>query len=197
MFRARADTRIGNTLVRAKQILAVRWPERAALAELMTAAEKTSARGIVIFRLPDSTAASGWSLRQLQHLDVTPRLTLKKARDSDQLELTNEGNGDLAPLFRTGSVPRGYALQIESETPIFREAEEGDFWRVRGEIERDGRSSTVMIPLATRLTFFFSQLRAGQSLKSGFIRLAPGADFSQTRFRIVNSSQSEWKPSQE
>ncbi len=199
VFRARADTRIGNTLVREKQILAARWPERAALAELMTAAQKTSARGIVIFRLPDSTAASGWSLRQLQRLDAIPRLTLKKASDSDQLELTNEGDGDLAPLFRTGteSVPRGYALQIESETPIFREAEEGDFWRVRGEIERDAHSSTVMIPLATRLTFFFSQLRAGQSLKSGFIRLAPGADFSQTRFRIVNSSQSEWKPCKE
>ena len=103
--------------------------------------KKTSARGMVIFRLPDSTAASGWSLRQLQHLDATPRLTLKKARDSDQLELTNEGMVISRP-FRTGSVPRGYALQIESETPIFREAEEGDFWRVRGEIERDARSDT-------------------------------------------------------
>ncbi|HMJ05626.1 MAG TPA: hypothetical protein VK474_05160, partial [Chthoniobacterales bacterium] len=199
LFRARAGTRIGNTPLHEQQLLAARWPDRGALSELISAAKKTSARGMILFRLPDSTAASGWSLRQLQHLDAAPHLTLQKAGASEQLELTNEGDGDLEPVFGTETEPlaRGYAVQIEAETPIFREAEEGDFWRVHGEIERDARASTVMIPLATRLSFSFSQLRAGQSLKSGLIRLAPGANLSQTRFRIVKSSQGAWKPFQE
>ena len=194
VFRARGATRIGNTPVHDKQLLAVRWPERAVLAELISAAQKTSARGLVLFRLPDSTAASGWSMRQLQHLDAASQLTLKKARDSDRLELTNESDGDLAPRFKEGSLPHGYALQIEADVPIFREAEEGEFWRVRGEIERDAQVSTVMIPLATRLTFSFSQLRAGRSLTSGLIQLAPGANFSQIRFRIIHTPQSVWQP---
>ncbi|MEO7168708.1 MAG: DUF3142 domain-containing protein [Chthoniobacterales bacterium] len=197
LFRARANSRIGNTPLHDQQLLAVRWPDRGALADLIAAAKKTSARGMVVFRLPDSTAASGWSLRQLEHLSATPHLTLKKASDSDQVELTNEGDADLEPVFQEGAEPVGYILQIEAERPIFREAEEGDFWRVRGEIARDSQASAVMIPLATRLNFSFSHLRAGQSLKSGLIRLAPGADFAQTRFRIVHSAQSAWKSFQE
>ncbi len=133
-------------------------------------------------------------MRQLQHLDATPRLTLKKASASDQLELTNESDGDLAPRFADETEAHGYVLEIEADTPIFREAEEGEFWRVRGEIEREGRASVVMIPLATRLGFSFSQLRAGQSLKTGLIRLAPASDFSHTRFRIIPNPQSAWTP---
>jgi hypothetical protein len=197
LFRARAHARIGNTPLQDKQLLAARWPDRGALGELISAAKKTSARGVVIFRLPDSTAASGWSLRQLEHLSALPRLTMKKASDSEQLELTNEGDGDLEPTFQNAPEPVGYVLQIDAERPIFREAEEGDFWQVQGEIERDSESSVVMVPLATRLSFSFSHLRAGQSLQSGLIGLAPGADFAQTRFRIVHSAASGWRSFQE
>ncbi|MEP6821608.1 MAG: DUF3142 domain-containing protein [Chthoniobacterales bacterium] len=192
LFRAKANTRVGNTPVGEKQLLAVRWPDREALAALIVAAGKTSARGLVIFKLPDSTPASGWSLRQLRDLSALPRLVLKSAGDTGALALSNEGNGDLSPDFRAEDMP-GYVLQVEAQTPIFREADEGDFWRVRGEVDRDGKARPVMVPLATRLSFFFSYLPAGQTLKSGLIQLAPGANFSQTRYRIVNSPQSPWK----
>ena len=197
LFRARANSRIGNTPLHERQLLAVRWPDRAALSELIAAVKKSSARGMVIFRLPDSSAASGWSLRQLQHLSSLPGLMLRKASDSEQLELTNKGDGDLAPVFQAGPEPAGYVLQIEAELPIFREAEEGEFWRVEGEIIKGSHASAVLIPLANRLNFSFSHLRAGQSLKSGLIRLAPGADFAQTRFRIVHSAQSGWRSGKE
>ncbi len=192
VFRARTGTRVGNTPIHENQRLVVRSPDRALLAELVAAARRSSAGGVVFFRLPDSSATSGWSLRQLQHLDARPRLILRKADDADRFELTNEGDGDLAPLFE--STPPGYALQIEADVPIFREAEEGDFWRVQGEVERDAQVRAVMLPLATRLNFSFSQLRAGRSLQSGLIRLAPGADFSQVRFRILRTDQNEWTP---
>ncbi|MGI8820348.1 MAG: DUF3142 domain-containing protein [Chthoniobacterales bacterium] len=192
LFRAKTNTRVGNTPMREKQLLAVRWPDRAALAALIVAVGKTSARGLVIFKLPDSTPASGWSLRQLRDLSALPRLVLKSTGDTGELALSNEGDGDLSPVFLNGDMP-GYVLQVEAETPIFREADEGDFWRVRGEVDHDGKARPVMVPLATRLSLSFSHLPAGQTLKSGLIQLAPGANFSQTRYRIVTPSQSPWK----
>ncbi|MEO7723944.1 MAG: DUF3142 domain-containing protein [Chthoniobacterales bacterium] len=188
LFRARGATRVANTRLREGQLLAARWPDRAALAGAMTAARGTSARGLVIFRLPDATAASGWSSRQLQHLEDRAQLTLKWQPGAQQVTLTNSGNGDLAPARQ------GYALEVEAGQPIFREADEGDFWHVWGEVEQEGKAHAVLIPLATRLSFSFSALRAGASLQSGLIQLAPGADFTHARFRILNSPQIEWKP---
>jgi hypothetical protein len=84
-------------------------------------------------------------------------------------------------------------LQIEDGTSIFREAEEGEFWRVEGEIIKGSHASAVLIPLANRLNFSSAICGPAQSLKSGLIRLAPGADFCPTRFRIVHSAQSGWR----
>ncbi|MBA3962747.1 MAG: DUF3142 domain-containing protein [Chthoniobacterales bacterium] len=190
IFLAGANTRVGNTPLRKGQLLAARWAERDALRQLIAQAENSSARGIVIFRLPDTTAASGWSLSQLSDLSAQPHLTLKAKTDSSgQLELMNDGSGDLPPVL-----PGGYLLQLETEKPIFREVDEGDFAHVRGEAGAEGRASRVMFPLATRLTFSFSSLRAGERLETGLIQLAPEADYAQTRYRIVHSSQSQWQP---
>jgi hypothetical protein len=85
----------------------------------------------------------------------------------------------------------GYALEIEAPSPIFREAERGDFVNVA----TFAGDKPARVPFATRLTFRFAQLRAKENLRSGLIQLAPGADFRQTRYRILNSGDNPiWKP---
>jgi hypothetical protein len=198
VFNARAPTRLTNTPVAKNQGLSVRWPDRAGLIRVIDRAKKTSARGLVFFRLPDSSAPSGWSLRQLGHLEATPHFVLRKARASQQLELINESDADLEPRLSSatghGELDRGYALELDAPAPVFRDAQEGDFWRVLGHVDPDGARRAVAVPLATRLTFWFSHLRAGQSWRTGVIQLAAGETFGQIRYRIRNvSGDSEWK----
>lgn len=193
----RAATRVTNTPINTDQVLAVRWPDRAGLRQVIDRVQKTSARGLVFFRLPDSSAPSGWSLRQLGHLEATPHLILRQRRDSQELELVNESDGDLEPRLSSttskGELDRGYALELDAPAAIFRDAQEGDFWRVIGHVDPEGARRAVTLPLATRLTFWFSHLRARQSWRTGVIRLAPGESFGQIRYRIRNTEDSEWK----
>lgn len=189
MLRAKRDTRVENAAVRAGQLVTTRLPDRAALSRAVAAARKTSARGLVFFRFPDSTDPSGWSLRQLGHLESAPQLSLNINPDSSTIELVNNSDADLA--FSAPGDGRGYALQVEAPAAIFRDAAGGDFWRVAG----DAESRAVTIPLATRLTFWFSHLRAHEALRTGTIRLAPAANFSEARWRILNfAPQSQWQP---
>lgn len=196
LFKAQAATRVTNTPVKTDQLLAVRWPDRAGLNRVIDRVRKTNARGLVFFRLPDSTAPSGWSLRQLGHLDATPRLVLRKGGTSGQLELVNEADADLEPRLSgtnsQGELDRGYVVELDAPAAVFRDAQEGDFWRVLGQAESARRS--VAVPLATRLTFWFSHLRARQSLRTGLIQLAPGATFDQIRYRVRNAAgDAVWK----
>ena len=198
VLKATTATRVTNTPVKADQLLAVRWPDRNGLLRVIEQAKRTSARGVVFFRLPDSTAPSGWSLRQLGHLEVMPRLVFRKAGMPSQLELVNESDADLEPRLSSaqseGAFDRGYALEVDASAAVFREAQEGDFWRVLGHIDPEGGRRAVAVPLATRLTFWFSHLRARQSLRTGLIQLAPGANFDQIRYRIRNApGDSTWK----
>jgi hypothetical protein len=194
----RATTRIANTPINSDQLLAVRWPDRVALRQIVERVRKTSAPGVVFFRLPDSTAPSGWSLRQLGDLDATPRLVLRQVKGSQELELANESDADLEPRLSSstgkGELDRGYALELDAPAAIFRDASEGDFWRVIGHVDSEGEQRAVAVPLATEITFWFSHLRARQSLRTGMIHLAPGESFDQIRFRIRNTpGNSEWK----
>jgi len=198
LLRPRAATRVTNTPVNADQLLAVRWPDRAALRQVIDRVKKTSAQGLVFFRLPDSSAPSGWSLRQLGHLEATPNLVLRQRKDSGELELINESDADLEPRLSSttskGELDRGYALELDAPAAIFRDAPEGDFWRVIGHVDPDGARRAVALPLATRITFWFSHLRARQSWRTGMIHLAPGESFGQIRYRIRNTAgDSEWK----
>jgi hypothetical protein len=190
-LRAKRDTRVEEAAVRTGQLVTTRLPDRTVLAHAVAAARQTTASGVVFFRFPDSTDPSGWSLRQLGHLDAAPRLSLRVDPDASIIELVNDSDADLA--FSAETNERGYALQIEGPAAIFRDASDGDFWRVTG--DADGRA--VTIPLATRLAFSFSHLRAHERLRTGTIRLAPSADFSQTQWRIMNfAPQSRWQPLQ-
>jgi hypothetical protein len=187
-LRAKRDTRVEDAAVRAEQLVTTRLPDRAALSHAVAAARQTNARGMVFFRFPDSTDPSGLSLRQLGHLDATPELSVHVNPETSVIELVNDSDGDLT--FSAKADERGYAVQIQAPSAIFRDASAGDFWRLAGDAE--GRAVTV--PLATRLTFWFSHLRAHEALGTGTIRLAPAANFSQAEWRILNfAPQSQWQ----
>jgi hypothetical protein len=197
IFKARVATRVTNTPVKVDQLLAVRWPDRAGLTRVIDQVKTTAAHGLVFFRLPDSSAPSGWSLRQLCHLEATPHLVLRKT-EKQQFELINQSEADLEPRLSgvegKGDHDRGYALEVDAPAAIFRDAQEGDFWRVLGQVDPDGARRSVAVPLATRLTFWFSHLRARQSSRTGVIQLATGATIGQIRYRIRNApGDPEWR----
>jgi hypothetical protein len=192
ILRAKRSTSIANTAINPGEDVVVREVDRGALEEAVTEALRAGARGIVFFRLPDSTASSGWSLHQLGELEAGPRLILQKRSDAEMLELLNTGDGDLAPRLPTGDNDEGgYAMDIDAATPIFREAERGDFASVASfNGEKPSR-----LPFASRLRFRFAQLRAKENWRTGLIQLAPGADFRQTRYRILHIGENPaWKP---
>lgn len=183
ILRATRSTSIANTPILPGDEVIVREVDRGALRDAINAALRAGAQGVVFFRLPDSTASSGWSLHQLGHLEAGPRLILRKPADSETLELSNAGDGDLAPRFARNEAGAGdYALEIDAATPIFREAQPGDFTSVNA----FAGEKSAKVPFATRLRFQFAQLRAKENLRTGLIQLAPGADFRQTRYRILN-----------
>jgi hypothetical protein len=169
--------------------------DRTALAEAIARVKETSAQGVVLFRFPDSSASSGWSLPQLGHLDASPRLTLSSSSANESLVLRNDGDGDLPPWFPTGdgTAARGYALEIMFDTPSLREVEPGDFPKLSAGAETTTGPRAVAIPFATTVSFSFSNLGAGQSLSTGLIQLAPGMSFRQARWRVRNADEA-WKP---
>jgi len=183
ILRATKSTSIANTPIHSGDEVIVREVDRTALRNAIGVASRAGAQGIVFFRLPDSTSSSGWSLHQLGHLEARPRLILRKPADSETLELSNAGDGDLEPRFARNEVEAGgYALEVEAATPIFREAQPGDF----ASVNALAGEKSAKVPFATRLRFQFAQLRAKENLRTGLIQLAPGADFRQTRYRILN-----------
>jgi hypothetical protein len=191
ILRATKSTSIANTPIHPGDEVIVREVDRTALRNAIGAASRTGAQGIVFFRLPDSTSSSGWSLHQLGHLEARPRLILRKPADSETLELSNAGDGDFEPRFGRNEMDTGgCALEIEAATPIFREAQAGDF----ASLDAFVGDKPAKVPFATRLRFRFAQLRATENLRTGLIQLAPGADFRQTRYRILNiEGAASWK----
>ena len=196
LLRAVQKTQIAGTSINANELIAARWPNRAALADAAVAAKAAKANGVIFFRLPDSTPGGAWSLPQLASLAAseTPRLVLRRS-DEGTLQLTNESSVDLEPRLTGASErDRGYAVEVDAPAPIWREAMEGDFWRVTAHANPDAKPQPVAIPLATRLTFWFSHMHAGAQLESGLIQTAPGAPLNAMRYRILNLPGSEgWR----
>lgn len=198
MLQAARDCIITSTPLKQGEMLAARWPARAALVSAAEAAQKAGARGVIYFGLPDGTDPAGWSLKQMARLGSqdAPRLTLRE-KTPGRLTLANDSGIDLEPRLGgdgvNGVLDRGYALEIDADAPVFREAVAGDFWRVTGHANPATKPAPVAIPLATRLTFWFSHLRAGESLDCGLIQLAPNVAFKQIRWRILQLGGT-WHP---
>jgi hypothetical protein len=191
MLRANAVTRVSNVALNPNDRLVARWTELDLLAQASQKARESGAAGCAFFRLPNPpVASSGFSLRQLTHPGDKPALHLRSS--GTNLILENSGNGDLLPLLTSGEAEqRGYHLEIAADTPLFREAEAGDFPNAHG-YETAESEKRVALPFAQRISFGFSELRAGQILQTGLIQLAPGVSFRQTRYRI-QPIEKEWK----
>jgi hypothetical protein len=199
LFRASADARVAATPVSADEIVVSRFTDRSALARTAALAPAAGAKGVVFFRLPDETDPAGPSLRDLGALtsSAAPHLILRRSAE-EQLELVNDSAFDLPPRLsgEKSDRDRGYALEIDAPAPVFREALAGDFWRVAAHANPESKKPVpTIVSLATRLTFWFSQLRAGGSLRTGLLQLAPAGTLDGVRYRIVHSEgTAEWKP---
>lgn len=199
LFRADGDARVAATRVAQGEIVASRSTDRAALAQSVERAREAGAAGVVFFRLPDGGDPAGWSLTDLENFaaHALPRLILRQCA-GDQLELVNDSPFDLAPRLagEKDDRDRGYALELDAPAPVFREALAGDFWRVTSHANPDAKTpKPVAVPLATRLTFWFGDLRAGAARRTGLMQLAPGATFAGVRYRILNcEGAAAWKP---
>jgi hypothetical protein len=114
------------------------------------------------------------------------------------LELVNDSERDLPVRLAgaKGDLDRGYALEIDAPATLFRDALAGDFWRVASHANPDAQKpAPVAVPLATRLTFWFSHLPAHARLQTGLLQLAPGATLAPLRYRILNCDGADaWKP---
>jgi hypothetical protein len=200
LLRATSRTVIAGTLVERDEFLAARWPDRHALAAAVARAQGAGARGIVWFRLPEAANATGWSLRQMGNLSAAkeiaePTLVLERGSDA-RLVLSNRSETDLPPRLQGAAGPRdrGFALELDARAPIFREMLAGDFWKVATHVEPEGTAKPVAVSLATRVTLWFSHLHAGESLRTGLVALAPGANFRDIRYRILHSPRdSGWR----
>ena len=194
LMKTDTDLVIADTPVKSGDLVTIRWVNKETLAHVLTMVTKSNAAGVIFFRLPDSTDPSGWSLSQLAELTLgrVKDASLRLRKEEGCLVLQNDSPADLPPRI-AGNADRGYALEVDSPVQLWREAVAGDFWRVAAHANPDKSPVAVPVPFATRLTFWFSGLRAGQSLKSGLIQLAPGADMRQIRYRIIPQDQT-WKP---
>ena len=135
--------------------------------------------------------------------------------EGNRLVLVNDSRADLPPRSRSEE-DRGYILELKAGANVWADAEAGDFfaldcfWDVSAREDQQIRkadankgnlwrpidhvaSMSVPAEKANRLRFSFGALRAGQSLRSGLVRLNPNSQRSSIRYRIL-PIQSEWKP---
>jgi hypothetical protein len=129
--------------------------------------------------------------------DRAPEIKLTVHREGERLILKNEGNIDVPPRIRgDGPEDRGYALEVEGKGAVFRDVMPGDFARLRGHTEADSTNpQSAAISNASRLTFWFSSLPAGQSLECSLFQLAPAAEAAPLRYRILYLPEKPtWQP---
>jgi hypothetical protein len=199
LLQADADIRVAGTPVARDEIVASRFVDHSALARAFDQARDAGARGAIYFRLADGSDPAGWSTADLDDVSAAhvPNLILR-VLGGESFELVNDSDCDLAPRLAGGKSDRdrGYALEIDAPAPLFREALAGDFWRVTSHANPDSpKPVPVAVPLATRVTYWFSHLPARSRLQSGLLQFAPGATLSPIRYRVLNcEGASAWKP---
>jgi hypothetical protein len=189
-LRAAERTIVAGKRVEEGEMLTVRLTDRGALNECLSAAERAGAMGAVFFRLPKSNDPSTCSLQALGEA-AAPRYVLR--REGEALVLANESSADVPPRLagERHDRDRGYELEIDAPIPSFREAEPGAFFRVAAHVSPESKPQPASVQTATRLTFWFSHLPAGESLRSGLFQLSPTVDPARLRWRVRGG---DWQP---
>jgi len=193
LMKATKNFILAGTPIAMGSLVAFRWVDKKALITSLNLVRNSAARGPIFFRLSDSSDLSGWSLEQLGQIlmggNEQPSAHLRL--DGERFVLENTSRADYPPTVQSDAL-RGYALEVEISGEGWREAIAGEFWRVGAHANPEKAPVPVPVALASRLTFWFSSLRAGKSIKSGLIQFAPGTDLHQIRYRIL-PGDNQWK----
>ena len=136
--------------------------------------EDAGARGVTWFRLPEADSLQGVEelvrIARGEVVAADPRLGVDA---KGRLELTNAGTAGLPPAWagRNGPDDRGRQLEVEA-TGGFVDGSAGEFVRMAGHVDAELTTERrVPVGEAERLTFWFSRLGAGESLRSGVVKL--------------------------
>jgi hypothetical protein len=150
------------------------------------------AEGIIYFRLADLEDPSGYSVRDLGQQNIHAPLFSAKKDAAGRIVVTNESSRDFMPTARgAGKEDRGYALELEAQSPLWREVIPGDFAQVT---LSDGDAPGLGLGVA-HLQFWFTHLAAGNSLSTGFMDEARQDKTVPIRWRILNLDQEDtWHP---
>ncbi|HEY0256453.1 MAG TPA: hypothetical protein VGC39_03340 [Candidatus Methylacidiphilales bacterium] len=191
LLEVKRDSLLGYTPLYAQEHLDLRYPDRGQLRRAERESLAAGAHGVIYFRLADENDPSGFSVRDLnadQYHESALRLTRD---DSGRFVLTNIGTTDLMPAVRgAGADERGYALEIEAQAPVWREAIAGDF--AKATTAAVGASGSALG--SARLEFWFAHLASGNSLATGYIDEAPSTKAVSIRWRIRNLKEELWHP---
>ena len=108
LLRSDRRTQLARSVMAQGESVAARFPDRAALAGAFDAAAGSRANGVILFRLPDESDGSGWSLTQLLNLkqQTAPRLTLRRPARPEALPDERLGRRCRATSHRTGGRSR-------------------------------------------------------------------------------------------
>jgi hypothetical protein len=183
---------MGRSVLHEGERLVVRQPDIATLAKM----EKAAGRDVVYFRLPDGADSDGGSLPAFSARQSSGDINLTLRYEKEQLVLTNAGTQDLSPRWEgDGPQDRGYALEVDAGAAVFREAESGSFWRVGAHEQPDTEQPrAVGVTAATRLTYWFGALKAGDSIRSGILQVSAHGEARELRYRVIHSSSvTPWK----
>lgn len=164
-LRARTATKVGRTPIAQGGGLLIRWPDGKLLQAATQAASAAGARGVVLFKLPQTDSPSGWSLgtvlealRAQEPKDLLPAVQnfrLVQKKDS-RLTLVHEGSVDLPPRF----APPGWTLELEVAPSALAELAAGEF--AGRDTAREEQTGHVTLQVA--------HLRSGGSLRTGYFQ---------------------------
>jgi hypothetical protein len=179
---------VADTPIKEGQTLVARYPSRADLLSLASAAQQAGATGVLYFRLAGPDDMSGYTPMDLsQRTIVTGKLSLHFG-GSSRLILTNGSNADLMPQVTDGPpTTRGYCLIVRAPSPLWRDVLPGEFAVLSG----PNGMQPMLGPDGTTLRFWFSHLAAGHFLETGLVEKDPALGNSRLQWRVDNLDEKD------
>lgn len=151
-FEVTAAGNLAGTRIEPGMKVVHRAPDVGKLTSLTHAAQRNGAEGVIWFALPGPGIPAALSIAQLAHLEAAASPTLS-LESNGVLHLENPGPADLTT--------RMWELEIRSsKAAAFQSASPGEFAAI-------SIPDALPAELSSSLTLRFSQLRAGETIRSG------------------------------